>query len=229
MPSDTLEYGTPGTAGKREAVKTPYALEVLRVWIVGEDPLARQGLSLLLAGHEDLQIVGQSAPEDGAALVEEALPDVALWDLGSGSGTLPDRLGGLSVPVVFLLSEEARVQEALGAGAQGALLRDVEAPRLAAALRAASEGLFVLDETFSHAIVPSHPEAPPRLPEELTPRETEVIQLLAQGLSNRRIAERLGISEHTAKFHVNAILGKLGAETRTEAVVLAARLGLVLL
>ncbi|HEY8233389.1 MAG TPA: LuxR C-terminal-related transcriptional regulator, partial [Vicinamibacteria bacterium] len=89
-------------------------------------------------------------------------------------------------------------------------------------------GLLVLDESFGETVVRPTPPAD-ALVEPLTPRETEVLQLLAEGLTNRRIGERLAISEHTAKFHVNAILGKLGARSRGEAIAHAARLGLLLL
>ena len=100
--------------------------------------------------------------------------------------------------------------------------------RLAAALRALGSDLLVFDDALLPPLLRPR-SAPQTQPEPLTPREIEVVQLLAQGLSNRRIAERLGISEHTAKFHVNSIVGKLGAQTRTDAAVRAARLGLVLL
>jgi DNA-binding CsgD family transcriptional regulator len=85
-----------------------------------------------------------------------------------------------------------------------------------------------VDDSFDEAVIRPRVASEP-LVEPLTHRETEVLQLLAQGLTNRRIGERLGISEHTAKFHVNAILGKLGAQTRGEAIAHAARLGLLLL
>jgi DNA-binding CsgD family transcriptional regulator len=92
-----------------------------------------------------------------------------------------------------------------------------------------AEGLLVVDPVLAEAVLrPGAPTVPP-LVEPLTPREGEVLALLVEGLSNRAIAARLGISEHTAKFHVGAVLGKLGAESRAEAVTLAARLGLVVL
>ncbi|HMK93517.1 MAG TPA: response regulator transcription factor [Thermoleophilia bacterium] len=104
----------------------------------------------------------------------------------------------------------------------------MSADRLAAALSAAARGLVVLDDALE-GMLPRTREVEEALPEQLTPREREVLGLLAEGLSNKAIASRLGISDHTAKFHVNAILGKLGAETRTEAIVHAVRLGLILL
>jgi DNA-binding NarL/FixJ family response regulator len=118
------------------------------------------------------------------------------------------------------------------AGAQGVLARDATAGQLAAAVAAAVEGMVVWDQRLAGelrrgpGLSPDEQAGPV---EELTAREQEVLQLLAEGLPNKAIARRLGISEHTVKFHVNAILGKLGARSRTEAVVLATRLGLVLL
>jgi len=93
---------------------------------------------------------------------------------------------------------------------------------------AAALGLVTLDEEVADAMRP-RPAVAGGLHESLTPREREVLQLLSQGLANRRIAETLGIAERTVKFHVNAILGKLGAQSRTEAVAVAMRLGLVAL
>jgi DNA-binding NarL/FixJ family response regulator len=90
-------------------------------------------------------------------------------------------------------------------------------------------GLASLDPALAAALIPPQDQAPTPPAEELTPRELEVLRLVAQGLPNKAIAQRLEISEHTVKFHVNAILGKLGVQSRTEAVVHATRLGLILL
>jgi DNA-binding NarL/FixJ family response regulator len=98
-----------------------------------------------------------------------------------------------------------------------------------AALQAAAQGLAVLDPAFASEVLPARERMGEAPIEELTPRELEVLQLLAEGLSNRAVARQLDISEHTVKFHVNAILGKLGAQSRTEAVVRATRLGMILL
>jgi DNA-binding NarL/FixJ family response regulator len=157
--------------------------------------------------------------------------DVLLWDLGQEGRSSLDTLRALSgqgLPALALSPDESSAIEALSAGARGAAYRDVGADALAAALRATVLGMVVVDEKLASAVLrPRIAAAAPQEP--LTPRELEVLQLLAQGLSNKQIADRLGVSEHTAKFHVNAIIGKLGAQTRTEAVVQAVRLGLVLL
>jgi two-component system nitrate/nitrite response regulator NarL len=201
------------------------------VLLVGDDPLARGGLAYLLAGEPGIEVVAQTDAVAAAAAVENGDPEVAVWDLGADPAGWLDRLGDLGdtgPPAVALLLDEEPAADALAAGARGLLFRDVEADRLAAALRALARGLLVFDDALLPALLRPRP-APQPQPEPLTPRELEVLQLIAQGLSNRRIAERLGISEHTAKFHVNAIVGKLGAQTRTDAAVRAARLGLVLL
>ena len=199
---------------------------------MGDDPLARGGLEYLLAAEPGLEVVARADPLDAAAAISGADPDVAVWDLGADAAGWLERLGDLGdagPPALALAAEEEGAAAALAAGARGVLFRDVEPQRLAAALRALAQGLLVFDEALWPRLAPPRPAAPQLQAEPLTPRELEVLQLVAEGLSNRRIAERLGISEHTAKFHVNAIVTKLGAATRTDAAVRAARLGLVLL
>ena len=118
---------------------------------------------------------------------------------------------------------------ALTHGARGALLRERETQELVAGLQAVARGLYVLDPELAkeHFALDAKPAEPP---EELTrPREHEVLRLMAEGLSNKAIAQRLSITEHTAKFHVNAVLQKLHVDGRTGAVVRAARLGWIAL
>jgi len=203
----------------------------LRVVVVGEDPLARSGLAQLLSSRDDLVIAGQADAEEAAALVRSTDAEVVVWDMGPEA--LPDVeavaavAGGRGPAVVVLTEAEGAIPELLGAGVHAVLGREADAARVAAAAQAAAQGLLVLDERLSETVLRRRTAA--ALVEPLTPRETEVLALLGQGLSNRAIAERLAISEHTAKFHVNAILGKLGAQTRAEAVAQGVRLGLLLL
>jgi len=205
---------------------------VLRVVVVGEDPLARSGLVGLLADAEDLAVAGQCAPDEAAALLRTTPADVVLWDTGvetpADLEALHETADGGGPVLVVLTGGESRVPDLLGAGARGVLTRETDGARLLAALQAAALGLVVVDERLSAGALRRRAAAEP-LVESLTPREIEVLQLIGQGLSNRAIAERLAISEHTAKFHVNAILGKLGAQTRAEAVALGVRSGLLLL
>jgi DNA-binding NarL/FixJ family response regulator len=202
-------------------------MEEVRVIVVSEDPLVRSGLASLLAGQPGILVDGQIGPDELPA--EAGEPEVAVWDAGSGSSGLErlDETAARSLRVLAVLADEGQAAEALGAGARGVILRDAGAARLAAAVRAVAEGLMVLDAVAAESVLRPRPATPATV-EHLTPREQEVLQLLAQGLSNKLIATRLEISDHTVKFHVNAILGKLGAQSRTEAVAQAARLGLVL-
>jgi two-component system, NarL family, nitrate/nitrite response regulator NarL len=202
----------------------------LRVLVISEDPLARSGLVALVSSLGDLTLAGQGAPEEAAALSVPADADVVLWDAGGEAVTDLEALSAIieaGAAVVVLAGAEGG-RAALSAGARGLLARDLASGRLSAALQAVAQGLVVLDDRLPEGAMVRRPAGPP-LVEPLTPRETEVLHLLGQGLSNRGIAERLAISEHTAKFHVNAILGKLGAQSRAEAVAQGVRLGLLLL
>ncbi len=139
------------------------------------------------------------------------------------------------VPVLALVAHDEAIT-AIAAGASGALHRDSPPSAISAALLALTEGLAVFDRSFVSSLVPRDRAIEPTTPaseaplapaETLTDRERQVLTLLAEGLSNKEIATHLQISEHTAKFHVNSILQKLSAQKRVEAVVRAARLGLI--
>jgi DNA-binding NarL/FixJ family response regulator len=181
----------------------------------GSDALARAGLISMLSPFEELDV----AEADGRASGAET--DAILLDFRDGS-QLPR--GG--APVLALTNDRDGAADALAQGARGALLRTAAPRRIRAALHAVADGLVAIDDEIADSILP-HARAAVDLIEPLTPRELEVLHLLASGLANKDIASRLGISDHTVKFHVNGILGKLGVESRTEAVVQAARLGIV--
>jgi two-component system nitrate/nitrite response regulator NarL len=207
-------------------------MEELRVVVVSDDPLARTGIALLLGSQEGITVADQVGVDEDWPDPEEAEVHAAVWDLGLGLRSGLERLrslGPASPPVVAIVADESDAREALAAGARAALPRAAGGDRLAAAIRAAVQGLVVLDDSFAAALLRGAPPVAPELPESLTPREIEVLQLLSQGLANKVIASRLGISDHTVKFHVNAILGKLGVQSRGEAIVQAVRLGLVAL
>lgn len=205
----------------------------LRVLIVAQDPLARAGLATLLAERPGLGIAGQVAEDsDLKAALEVFRPDVVVWDLGWEPATALERLGDLGeldAPVVALLPDETFAGEAWAAGVRGLLLRSASATALGAAVEAAAQGIVALEPELASALLAVRERTPAAPNADLTPRELEVLRLLAEGLSNKAIAHRLDISEHTVKFHVNSILGKLGAQSRTEAVMRATRMGLVLL
>jgi DNA-binding NarL/FixJ family response regulator len=199
--------------------------EVIRVGLAGRDALARAGLRSMLGSYEDLLVEELDADSRLVSRVRVSAPDVLLCDAGP---EVLELLSQVDCPVLLLINDTTVVSDALAAGARGVLLREASPRRIHAALRAVSEGMLVIDEELSGSVVP-HPRGDTVLIEPLTHRELEVMQHLANGLTNKEIANRLGISDHTVKFHVNGILGKLGVETRTEAVVHAARLGIVVL
>jgi two-component system nitrate/nitrite response regulator NarL len=206
----------------------------LRVLIIAGDPLARAGLAALLASEPQLTIVGQLAPgADFAAQMQIYQPDAMLWDLGWNPTANLEMVSDLTEsgrPLVALLADESSAAEVWTAGVRGLLLRAASGELLAAALMTIAHGLIVLDPGLAGALLRAPSIAGSESPaESLTPRELDVLRGLADGLSNKEIARTLGISEHTVKFHVNAILGKLGAQSRTEAVVRATRAGLILL
>jgi DNA-binding NarL/FixJ family response regulator len=206
--------------------------DVVRLLIIADDPLARAGLAALLAGAPSVTVTGQSGADADLDAVHAAfLPDAVLWDLGwtpEGSVTALRRFTEVQeTPVVALLAVETLAESVRAAGARGLLPRASGAGQMAAALQAAVQGLLVFDETLLPAPVSTHPEL--ELVEPLSARELEALRYLAEGLSNKEIARNMAISENTVKFHVNAILGKLGAQSRTEAVVRATRAGLILL
>jgi two-component system, NarL family, nitrate/nitrite response regulator NarL len=205
----------------------------VRVLIVADDETFRAGLAAALSGQAGVSAVDQARLDGDLAMTAAPYrPDVLLWDLRDAdrrpSSDLPAMLD-LEIPVIVLGDDEVLIAEAVAAGAKGALPHHVDSAPLVAAVLAAAEGLVVIDPVFPPSILPSHVDVSPSPTEELTPREIEVLQLVAEGLPNKQIALRLGISEHTVKFHVDAILGKLGAHSRTEAVTRAARLGLLVL
>lgn len=200
-----------------------------RTLVIADDPLVRSGLSALLAGLPEVVVSGQAASAELAAALQVRGHDVLAWTPGPARDGTSDPLraaAAAGVPVVAIVSGSEEAAAALRAGARGLVHRSADAALLGAALAAAAAGLVVLEPSLADEWV-RQPVAAGGEP--LTPREREVLGLLAEGLGNKAIASRLGISEHTAKFHVNAILAKLGAGSRSEAIVLAARQGLVVL
>jgi two-component system nitrate/nitrite response regulator NarL len=205
----------------------------LRVLIVADDPTIRTGLAHLLGDESDIVVVSYvDSSSDLAMALDVYQPDVLLWDLGWDEGVNLDcvvDLGEVEVPIVALLDDDTDALDAQRAGILGLLNREVDVGRLRAALIAAHQGLAVLDPTLNADLLPPGERVAHLMVEELTPRELEVLTLIAEGHSNRAIGHRLGISQYTVKFHVNAILRKLGAQSRTEAAVRGARLGLITL
>ena len=202
----------------------------LRALIVADDPLARGGLAALLAMRDRIAVVGQAAPHDDLAhAVATYQPDVVVWDLGRADDDPIDLLaeaGPTLPPIVAILNELSLAVRVWSAGVRAVLHRDVTAGRLAATPQAVVEGAVVLAHPFTDVLMRSA-ELPTVLREPLTPREMDVLRLLADGHANKGVELELGVSENTVKFHVNAVFGKLGVQSRTEAVMRATRLGLV--
>ncbi|MCA0457355.1 MAG: response regulator transcription factor [Chloroflexi bacterium] len=197
----------------------------LKVLLVAENPLARMGLAALLAGIAGLTVAGQSSGNQLHIDIDLARPHVIAWDWGWNTTPELPR----DVPVVALLKEPAQAVEAWRAGARGLLLGSLDPDTLVAALNATAHGLAVIEPALAMALTQLETTQIEALVEALTPREMEVLQLLASGLPNKTIANRLSITDHTVKFHVNAIMTKLGVQSRTEAVVRATKLGLIIL
>lgn len=208
----------------------------ISVAIVADDPLARAGLASLLAAEPNCDIVAQMSLADWLADLQaddwaDSQLDGIVWDVGwDGVETLPED-EPFPLPVVALLPDDTAVSHLWSLGIQAMLRRDAPAAAIVAGVQATLNGMAALDVDFVTAVQTSNPLVTENLPEfdELTPREQEVLNLLAEGLTNKAIAHQLAISDHTVKFHVNAILGKLNAQSRTEAVVQATRSGLLLL
>jgi len=207
----------------------------MKTLVAADNLLARVGLASMLSGYEPVEIVGQSglseALADDVALYQ---PEIAVIDLGYGER---DVLLGLSlltdVPVLALVASADTAGQVAGAlssgGSYGLLLRDFDPDALYAALQAVYAGLIVVDPALAGAIIASSSSDDFEILDDLTPRELQVLQLLAEGLPNKQIAQKLAISANTVKFHINAILSKLDAQSRTEAVVKATRAGLIIL
>jgi len=212
---------------------------VIRVFIVAGSQLARAGLENLLAAR-GVQVVGSTGNIEslGSQLFDTGSEVILVDTSGEPPETVLESLAesDLASEAAFVLLVDhpspASSVEAVRAGVRAVLPVDVSPDQLVAALRAAAAGLVVFHPREVHAALPTvAPASPPlaELAEPLTRREREVLQMLASGVGNKEIAAQLAISEHTVKFHVTSILGKLGAASRTEAVALAIRLGLILL
>jgi DNA-binding NarL/FixJ family response regulator len=209
----------------------------VRVFVVDDHAVVRRGLRGYLEVVEDLEVVGEAADAEAAlegiaALVAAGRPpDVVLMDLllpgmdgVAATAALRHRHPGIEVVAMTSSTQAAMVHGALRAGAAGYLLKDAEADEVAAAIRAACRGEVHLDAAVARQLTRSLVAPEPGTVGSLTDREREV--LVAQGLSNRQIADALVVSERTARTHVSNILGKLGVASRTQAALLAVREGI---
>jgi DNA-binding NarL/FixJ family response regulator len=201
---------------------------MIRVLVVDDHPVVRQGLRTFLDLQDDITVVGESA--DGESCVDDAVrlrPDVILLDLrmpgADGVAALRGlRDGPARVLVVTSYTEPSAVLPAVRAGAAGYVYKDIDPPALAAAIRSVHAGHVLLHPDVVRLLAAAESR-----PAELTARERDVLAELARGRSNREIARALRLSEKTVKTHVSAILGKLGVQDRTQAALHAVRTGLV--
>lgn len=209
---------------------------MIGVMVVAASPVVRAGLSAMVASNPQMTVVGSVSDLDVLAKeVKQLQPDVVLLDLGNNSPTVWDKLlliqeeqDPLKVMVIVEEVDDIDTEAALRSGVRGILLNISTELEILTAIEAIALGLVVLHpdilESFSiREKVASNPV------QSLTPREIEVLKMLGSGLGNKAIAKSLHISDHTVKFHVSSIFQKLAVSTRTEAVTVGVRLGLILL
>jgi DNA-binding NarL/FixJ family response regulator len=210
---------------------------MIRVLLVDDEELVRTGLRMILEAEPDVTVVGYAVDgADAVARVESLRPDVVLMDIRmprmdglEATRRIVER-SGTKVVVLTTFDLDEHVHAALAAGASGFLLKDAPAHQLVHAVRVAHAGEALLAPSVTRRLIAQFARSQPlpRLPlrEDLTARETEVLELMAEGLSNAEIAQRLLVGDATVKTHVARILAKLGVRDRVQAVVLAHRSGL---
>lgn len=209
---------------------------MIRVLIAADSVVVRAGLEAIVSPSSALTVIGTATSRNLATQIAALQPDVVLleWDFEDELTLLLPLLDDANCAIVLLVEElPARwIAESLRNQVRGVLPSEADAEEIIGAIEAAAAGLTVLHPVAVEALLPSLP-APslpvPVLQTPLTPREIEVLGMLAAGLGNKSIARRLQISEHTVKFHVGSLFSKLNASSRTEAVMLGARQGLILL
>jgi two-component system, NarL family, response regulator LiaR len=208
--------------------------EPIRVLIADDHAVVREGLRTFFSLQDDIEVVGDAADgEQAVAMAERLEPDVVVMDLVmpklDGIGAMRElrrRAPGTRVVILTSFIDDERLLPALRAGAAGYLLKNIEPQELARAVRAADAGEAIIDPTVAARLVEAliEEEQVPRF--ELTAREQQVLDLIASGYANKRIAHELGVAEKTVKSHVSHLLAKLGVSDRTQAALYAARLGL---
>jgi DNA-binding NarL/FixJ family response regulator len=211
---------------------------MIRVLVKASSSIAKAGLESLLEAHAGFRLIRDLADGAEAEPPSEMPADVLVVEaetLAALAAREAIDWASFGWPVVLLVRNPAAEQlaEALRAGVKAVLPSALAGPEIVAAIAAAAEGLVVLDVTGAAALLSFSGMVSRRdsetLIEALTPRELEVLRLVTAGLGNKEIASRLAISEHTVKFHVASIMGKLGATSRTEAVTVAIRHGLIMI
>ena len=204
-------------------------LPSIRVLVVDDHPLIRQGIASRLASEKDIVVVGEAADAaEALARFRTLRPDIVLMDLQLQDVSGHDAIAAIveldpqsRVIVLTAFAGDLRARRAFAAGARAYLLKNRVQTDLADTIRAVMDGVRVIDPEVRRDLVARSGD------EDLTPREREVLRLVADGLANRAIGERLAISEGTVKNHVKRILAKLGATDRTHAVVIGIARGII--
>jgi two-component system, NarL family, response regulator LiaR len=207
----------------------------IRILIIDDHSVVRQGLRMFLGLDPELEVVGEGANgEDALRLARQLRPDVVLMDLimpgmdgVKATEILRRELPETEVLVLTSVLEDALVVDAVRAGAIGYLLKDTQADELRRAIKAAAAGQVQLSPQAAALLMQEVRASEPSPTIALTERELSVLLLLARGLSNKEIAHQLALGEKTIKTHVSHILAKLGVQSRTQAALNAVRLGLV--
>lgn len=211
-----------------------------RVLVTAASPVVRQGLEAIVTTSPLLTVVGTSGVATLAAEVESLQPDVVLleWELQDEGLPIFSLAQNALAPAIVVLANDPRsawVAETLRSSSVRAILpHEATASQIVAAVEAVADGLVVMHLDVFEPLLLGLPSPPPRSLDgaslqALSPREIEVLGMIAEGLGNKTIARRLGISEHTVKFHIGSIFTKLNASSRTEAVIIGARQGLIML
>lgn len=201
---------------------------MIRVLIADDHAVVRAGLAQLLATTEDLELVGTASDGQTAIEVaEDARPDVILMDISmprldgiEATRRIVAEFEGVHVLVLTSFSDQRKIADAIHAGAEGYLLKNAEPDQILAGIRAVVEGGLPLDPMVARALLTA--QRPPASVQ-LTDREREVLLLVRDGLPNKLIARRLGISERTVKAHLGSVFQRLGVTDRTQAAVWAAQ------
>ncbi len=215
-----------------------------RVMLVDDQTLIRQGIRLLLMTEPGMEVVGEAANgREALALVEQAHPEVVLMDIRmpgmdgvAATREITTRHPEIGVIILTTFDDDEYIFEGLRAGARGYLLKDISSEEMADAVRVVARGGALIQPSITRKVLsefarlsssPAPSSRPASLPEPLTDRELDVLRCIAEGLSNREIAERLVITEGTVKNHVSNLIAKLGVRDRTQALLKAKELGLV--
>ncbi|MDZ8024600.1 MAG: response regulator transcription factor [Nostoc sp. SerVER01] len=205
---------------------------MIRVIVVAASPVVRAGLSAVVSSNPQLTVVGSASDLDVLSTeVEQLQPDVVLLDLGSNPEPMWVKLQLIQEQQIIAIAEDIdsiELETAFRLGIRGILSSTSTEAEIITGVEAVASGLIVLHPDVLE-LLPMREKVVANPVQTLTPREMEVLGMLGYGLGNKAIAKRLQISEHTVKFHVSSIFQKLGVSTRTEAVTVGVRLGLIML